>query len=64
MHATNITSTEAEIMSMHLGLEQALETVGIKKITIITNAIHGAQKLFDALCHLLSCRPVKFWLNK
>jgi len=51
MHATNVTSTEAEIMSMRLGLKQALTTVGVKKITIFTNAIHGAQKLFDSSHH-------------
>jgi len=52
MYATNITSTEAKIMSMHLGLEQALEIVDVKKITIITDAIHGAQKLFDISLYL------------
>jgi len=36
---------------MCLGLEQALATVGVNKITIITDAIHGAQKLFDASLH-------------
>jgi len=51
MYTTNVTSTEAEIMSMHLGLEQALTTVGVKKITIITDTIHGAQKLFDISLH-------------
>ena len=51
MHATNITSTETEIMSMRLGLDQALKTIGVKKITIITDAIHGTKKLFDVPCH-------------
>jgi len=47
LYATNITSTEAEIMSMCLGLEQALHIVGVQKITVITDAIHRAQKIFD-----------------
>jgi len=51
MHATNITSTKAKIMSMRLRLKQALTTVGVKKITIITDTIHGAQKLFDTSLH-------------
>ena len=38
-------------MSMRLGLEQALQTVGIKKITIITDAIHGAKRLFSSSLH-------------
>jgi len=39
-------------MSMYLGLEQALEKEGVKKITLITNTIYGAQKIFDTSCHL------------
>lgn len=49
MHTTSITSTEAEIMSMCLGLEQVLETADVKKTTIITDAIHSTKKLFNAL---------------
>jgi len=52
IHVINISITEIEIMSMYLGLEQALEKEGVKKITLITDTIHGAQKIFDTSCHL------------
>jgi len=45
MYAINITSIKAKIMFICLGLEQAL------KITIITDTIYRAQKMFNILLH-------------
>jgi len=51
MHAMNASSTEAEIMAMRIGLEFALSIEDIKHITLITDSIHAAKKIFDTTIH-------------
>jgi len=51
MHAMNASSTEAEIMAMRIGLEFALSMDDIKHITLITDSIHAAKRIFNTTIH-------------
>jgi len=51
MHAMNASSTEAKIMAMCIGLEFILSMEDIKHITLITDSIHAAKKIFDTTMH-------------
>ena len=51
LHATKVTSTEAEIMAIRLGLNHAIYHEHIENITVITDSIHAARKIFDSSNH-------------
>jgi len=69
-----ITSTKAKLFAIRCGINQACNKENIFKIIIITDSIHVAKKIFDAifhpyqihttailqeLCHFLDCN----WVN-
>jgi len=51
MHTTHISSTKTEIMSICIGLEQALESKSSNHITVITDSIQVAKRFFDTSAH-------------
>jgi len=50
-HATNISTTEAELFAIRRGISQAAHTNGITNIAIVTDAIPAAKRIFDTLCY-------------
>lgn len=54
LHATKVTSNEAEIMAIRLGLNYAFSCEHTKHITVITDSIHGARKIIDMTNHSYS----------
>jgi len=51
-HAVNILSTEAELITIRCGINQATNISGISKIVVITDFLHVARKIFDLSLHL------------
>jgi len=50
-HATNVTSTEAELFAIRCDINQAVNLPGISKIVIIIDSIHAAKKIFDSVTY-------------
>jgi len=50
-HATNVTSTEAELFAIRCGINHAINLPGISKIVVVTDSIHAAKKIFDLATH-------------
>jgi len=50
-HVMFITSTEAKLFAIRCGINQAYNKENISKIIIITDFIHAAKKIFDAISH-------------
>jgi len=51
MHTMNMLSTEAEIMAIHMGLDFTLSMENTGHITLITDSIHAAKRIFDMSSH-------------
>ena len=51
-HATNITSTKAELFAIRCSINQATNLPGISKIIIITDSIHVIRLIFDSSIYL------------
>jgi len=47
-HATNVTSTEAELFLIRCSINQAVQVSNAKKIIVVTDAIHAARHIFDS----------------
>ena len=52
-HALFVTSTEAEIIAIRYGINQACSNNFISKIIVVTDSIHTAKKIFDSDSHSL-----------
>ena len=50
-HAINITSTETELFTIKYDINQATQIANINYITVITNSIYVAQRIFDLLVY-------------
>ena len=50
-HATNITSTEAELFTIKCSINQAVNLPEISKIVIVIDSIHTAKKIFNSAIH-------------
>ena len=50
-HAVNVTNTEAELFAIRCGINQATCYNEISKITVVTDSIHTARKIFDSSLH-------------
>ena len=51
-HATNVTSTEAELFAIRCSINQAINLSEISKIIIVTDSIYAVKKIFDLATHL------------
>ena len=51
-HALNVMSTEAELVTIRCGINQATSHDFISKIIIVMDSIHVAKKIFDLFSHL------------
>ena len=51
-YVVNDNSTEAKLFAIMCGINQATSLYGISKITIVTDSIHSAKRIFDSLSHL------------
>ena len=50
-HALNIMSTEAELVTIRCGINQATSHNFISKIIVITDSTHVAEKIFNLFSH-------------
>ena len=57
-HATNVTSTEAELFAIRCGINQTINLPGISKIVVVTDFIYAAKKIFDLATHLFQLQLV------
>jgi len=57
-HATNVTSTEAELFTIRCSINQAINLPGISKIVVVTGFIHVAKKIFDLATYLFQLQLV------
>ena len=51
-HAINMMSTEAELFVIRCGINQAMNTDNILRITVITDSLHMVKKIFNPSLHL------------
>ena len=50
-HAVLVTTTEAELLTIRCGINQACSKDNVSKIVIVTNSIHMAKKIFNSTSH-------------
>jgi len=50
-HAVNITTTEAELLVIRYGINQAVCIPNIKHIVVIMDSLHAAKKIFESSLH-------------
>jgi len=50
-HATNVTSTEAELFLIRCSINQAVQVINAKKIIVVIDGIHAARHIFDSSVH-------------
>jgi len=55
VHAMNITSIEAELMSICIGLVSALDNIEPSCVTIITDSLTAVEKIFNLNIDLYQC---------
>ena len=61
-YAVNVTSTEVEMFSIRCSINQAVDFLNIKKITVITDIIHIVRHIL--VCQLIhtNCSSLLFYL--
>jgi len=50
-HTLNVISTEAELVAIRCGINQATSIDNISKIIVVMDSIHPAKKIFDLFSH-------------
>jgi len=51
-YVVNVTSTEAKLLAIRYGINQATQLLNVNHIIVITDSIHTAHQIFDLLIHL------------
>jgi len=46
-HASNVTSTEAELFAIRCGINQVTNSENISRIIVITDSLYARKKIFD-----------------
>ena len=50
-HTVNVLSTEAKLIAIRCGINQATNIFGISKFIVITNSLHVSRRIFDLSLH-------------
>jgi len=51
-YVVNVTSTEAELLAIRYGINQATQLLNVNHIIVITDSIHTAHQIFDLSIYL------------